>query len=39
MTGWMRLQKSRAERFDLMILDISMPGMDGVTVLNTIRRE
>ncbi|CUX80152.1 MAG: two component signal transduction system hydrid histidine kinase / response regulator with GAF and P [Roseibaca calidilacus] len=33
------LQKSRAERFDLMILDISMPGMDGVTVLNTIRRD
>jgi PAS domain S-box-containing protein len=31
------LEKSRNERFDLMILDISMPGMDGVTLLNTIR--
>ncbi|MCC1480409.1 ATP-binding protein [Roseibaca sp. Y0-43] len=33
------LEKSRKERFDLMILDISMPGMDGVTLLNTIRCE
>ena len=33
------LEKSREERFDLMILDISMPGMDGVTLLNTIRCE
>lgn len=33
------LEKSRKEQFDLMILDISMPGMDGVTLLNTIRCE
>jgi len=33
------LEKSRQERFDLMIFDISMPGMDGVTLLNTIRCE
>ncbi|SUZ30344.1 Autoinducer 2 sensor kinase/phosphatase LuxQ [Roseibaca ekhonensis] len=33
------LEKARTERFDLMILDISMPGMDGVTLLNTIRSE
>jgi len=33
------LEKSRNQRFDLMILDISMPGMDGVTLLNTIRSD
>ena len=33
------LEKTRNERFDLMILDISMPGMDGVTLLKTIRGE
>ncbi|MBN2760097.1 MAG: response regulator [Rhodobacteraceae bacterium] len=31
------LEKTKSARFDLMILDISMPGMDGVTLLNTIR--
>lgn len=33
------LEKARNERFDLMILDISMPGMDGLTLLNTVRAE
>jgi PAS domain S-box-containing protein len=33
------LEKFRSDTFDLMILDISMPGMDGVTLLNTIRCE
>jgi PAS domain S-box-containing protein len=33
------LEMARKNRFDLMILDISMPGMDGVTLLQTIRAE
>jgi PAS domain S-box-containing protein len=37
--GLEALEKTRRQRFDLMILDISMPCMDGVTLLNTIRSE
>ncbi len=32
------LEKFRADRFDLVIFDISMPGMDGVALLETVRR-
>jgi signal transduction histidine kinase/CheY-like chemotaxis protein len=31
------LEKFAPERFDLLVLDISMPGMDGVTLLHRIR--
>lgn len=37
--GLQALEMARNHRFDLMILDISMPGMDGVTLLKTIRTE
>src|SRR3954447_5876986 len=33
------LQLARAEHFDLVILDVMLPGLDGVTVCRAIRRE
>jgi two-component system OmpR family response regulator/two-component system alkaline phosphatase synthesis response regulator PhoP len=33
------LQKARTEAFDLIILDVMLPGLDGVTVCRAIRRE
>ena len=33
------LRLARAERFDLIVLDIMLPGLDGVSVLGAIRRE
>jgi two-component system OmpR family response regulator/two-component system alkaline phosphatase synthesis response regulator PhoP len=33
------LQMARTERFDLIILDVMLPGLDGVTVCRAIRRE
>ena len=33
------LQMVRAERFDLIVLDVMLPGLDGVTVTRAIRRE
>jgi DNA-binding response OmpR family regulator len=33
------LQLARTERFDLIILDVMLPGLDGVTVCRAIRRE
>ena len=33
------LRLARAERFDLIVLDIMLPGLDGVSVLGAIRRD
>jgi len=33
------LQVARTERFDLIVLDVMLPGLDGVTVCRAIRRE
>jgi DNA-binding response OmpR family regulator len=33
------LAKARAEKFDLIILDVMLPGLDGVTVCRAIRRD
>ena len=33
------LRLARGERFDLIVLDIMLPGLDGVSVLGAIRRE
>jgi two-component system, OmpR family, alkaline phosphatase synthesis response regulator PhoP len=33
------LQMARTERFDLIVLDVMLPGLDGVTVCRAIRRE
>lgn len=33
------LRMARAERFDLIVLDLMLPGLDGVTVCRAIRRE
>src|SRR4051812_21091913 len=33
------LQKARTEPFDLIVLDVMLPGLDGVTVCRAIRRE
>lgn len=33
------LRLARAERFDLIVLDVMLPGLDGVSVLGAIRRD
>lgn len=33
------LDRARAERFDLIVLDVMLPGLDGVTVCGAVRRE
>jgi len=33
------LQKARTESFDLIVLDVMLPGLDGVTVCRAIRRD
>src|SRR5215471_7485348 len=33
------LQLARTERYDLIVLDVMLPGLDGVTVCRAIRRE
>jgi DNA-binding response OmpR family regulator len=33
------LRLARAEKFDLIVLDIMLPGLDGISVLSAIRRE
>ncbi len=37
--GVTALERLRAAPFDLVILDIMLPGLDGLTVLNALRRE
>ena len=37
--GAQGLQLARTERFDLIILDVMLPGLDGITVCRAIRRE
>jgi DNA-binding response OmpR family regulator len=37
--GTEALRLARAERFDLIVLDIMLPGLDGISVLGAIRRE
>jgi two-component system KDP operon response regulator KdpE len=36
-TGEAALEKLRAEKFDLMLLDINMPGMDGIETCRAVR--
>ncbi|HTL12434.1 MAG TPA: response regulator, partial [Bdellovibrionota bacterium] len=38
-SGELALERMRAERPDLVVLDIWMPGIDGLETLNRIRRE
>jgi DNA-binding response OmpR family regulator len=33
------LRLARAERFDLIVLDIMLPGLDGISILGAVRRE
>ena len=37
--GTVGLQLAQSRRFDLVILDLMLPGIDGVTVCRAIRRE
>src|SRR5262245_51572153 len=37
--GTLGLQKAREGTFDLIVLDVMLPGLDGVTVCRAIRRE
>ena len=37
--GHAALDRLRSERFDLVILDIMLPGLDGLTVLKALRRD
>ncbi len=36
--GLEALEKVKAQRFDLVVLDIKMPGMDGIQTLNEIKK-
>jgi two-component system, response regulator, stage 0 sporulation protein F len=36
--GLEALEKVKAQRFDLVVLDIKMPGMDGIQALNEIKK-
>jgi len=36
--GFEALEKVKAQRFDLVVLDIKMPGMDGIQALNEIKK-
>jgi len=37
--GTTGLERARAERFDLIVLDVMLPGLDGVTLCRAIRRD
>ncbi|MBI2189221.1 MAG: response regulator transcription factor [Acidobacteria bacterium] len=37
--GHMALELARSRRFDLIVLDLMLPGLDGITVCRAIRRE
>jgi len=36
--GFEALEKLKGQRFDLVVLDIKMPGMDGIQTLNEIKK-
>lgn len=36
--GFEALEKLKAQRFDLVVLDVKMPGMDGIRTLNEIKK-
>ena len=36
-TGTAGLERARAEKFDLILLDVMLPGLDGITVCRAIR--
>jgi len=36
--GFEAIEKVKAQRFDLVVLDIKMPGMDGIQALNEIKK-
>jgi DNA-binding response OmpR family regulator len=38
-TGTLALERARAERFDLILLDVMLPGLDGITVCRAIRNQ
>ena len=38
-SGYAALEATRHERFDAVILDVDMPGMDGLTLGQELRRE
>lgn len=38
-TGTDALQKLRKEKYDLAVLDVMLPGMDGFTICETVRKE
>jgi two-component system, OmpR family, response regulator len=38
-TGWVALHRVRRERYDLVVLDLLLPGVDGLTVLRAVRDE
>ena len=38
-TGTLALERARAEKFDLILLDVMLPGLDGITVCRAIRNQ
>ena len=38
-TGTTGLERARAEKFDLILLDVMLPGLDGITVCRAIRNQ
>jgi len=38
-TGTAGLERARAEKFDLILLDVMLPGLDGITVCRAIRNQ
>jgi len=38
-TGTLGLERARAEKFDLILLDVMLPGLDGITVCRAIRNQ
>ena len=38
-TGTLGLERARAEKFDLIVLDVMLPGLDGITLCRAIRTQ
>src|SRR5258705_2522511 len=38
-TGTLALERARAEKFDLIVLDVMLPGLDGITLCRAIRTQ